>query len=91
MGSAHRARLCIGKIGAHHLCLLACGMQQTQLRMGLIFDQLGLMMLARPKIIGGQINHIAKTQIVGGHDFWAKTAHALASFKVARASRGARP
>ena len=68
---------------------------QAQLGMGLILDQLSLMVMWRPKVVCGQINHIAFAQAVGGDDLGCEAAaHAVASFNwgsAARACLGARP
>jgi SLT domain-containing protein len=54
-------------------------MQQAQLGMGLVLDQLGLV-VAGPAVIGGQIDHIAFAQGLAVTTLGVKAAHARASF-----------
>ena len=88
------ASLGIGEVGTHDHQLLRGGIEKAQLGMCLVFDELGLMVERRPAVIGGQVDHIAFAQTVGGDDFGGKAAHAVASFKAGMArtaARGARP
>mgnify|MGYP001798644659 CR=1 FL=1 len=48
--------------------------QQTDVGVGLILDQFGVMVIAAPGIAFGQVDHIALQQIVGCDDLGCKTA-----------------
>ena len=84
----------IGQIGPHDHQLLRRRIQKAHLGVGLVLDQLGLMVEGRPAVIGGEVDHIAFAQPIGGDDLGGEAAHAVAScnWGMARtAARGARP
>jgi hypothetical protein len=42
--------------------------QKTHLGVGLVLDQFGLVVMGGPAVIGGEVDHIAFAQAVGGDD-----------------------